>query len=235
MTHCDLVISHEYIRETELTGKTVIVIDTLRATTVITTALSNGANSVQCVLEPENALKIRAEDPEALLGGERNALKIPGFDFSNSPLEYSGEAVRNRKLVMTTSNGTRTLLKAERGHTVLIGCLRNAAAAMRKALELGRDIIIVNAGTAGRFSLDDYITAGAMLEEAGNALILSDAALGARLLYQAHPDIHSALSDCLHYNRLKSLGLEKDLEFCLTPNQLHSVPVCRNGFVRLEE
>lgn len=234
MIHCDLVISHEFIKDGELAGKTVVVIDTLRATSVITTALANGARSVKCVMEPGDALALKAHYPALLLGGERNSLKIQGFDFSNSPLEYTKEAVSGKELVMTTSNGTKTLLKSGAGEHVLIGCLLNAGAVMRKALELGQDIVFVNAGTAGQFSLDDFITVGALLHEAKIDLELSDAARGALLLYEGHPDIHSALSHCLHYNRLKSLGLERDLEYCLSINRFSIVPVYKDGLVRAD-
>ena len=233
MNHCSVIFSHEYIHAEQLSGKTAIVIDTLRATTVMTTTLANGAASIRCVAETEDALGLKAASPGLILGGERHALKIPGFDLSNSPLEYTRDVVAGHDLVMTTSNGTRTLLKAAGARTVLIGCLRNAAAAMAKAISLGHDIVLVNAGTLGQFSLDDYITAGAMAAAAGDALELSDAARGARLLYEDHPGIHSALAGSLHYQRLLSLGLEADLDFCLTPNQLDVVPVFRDGLVSL--
>lgn len=233
MLNCDLVISHDFIKDADLAGKTVIVIDTLRATSVMTTALANGARSVKCVTDPAQALAIKVDHPDYRLGGERDSLKINGFDFSNSPLEYTQAAVFDRNLVMTTSNGTKTLLKAIAGVTVLIGCLLNATAVMDHAISLGRDIVLINAGTAGRFSLDDYITAGAMLGIAKAQLQMSDAARGALLLYEAHPDIHSALVDCLHYNRLKELGLEEDLNYCLTMDRYDIVPESHNGLVTL--
>ena len=231
MIQCELVISHEYINDEDLIGKTVIIIDTLRATSVMTTALANGANSIKCVSEPEEAIAMKSKRPDQLLGGERNSLKIVGFDFSNSPLEYTKEAVSGRSLVMTTSNGTKTLLKSTAAQTGLIGCLLNASAVMNYAIALGQDIVFINAGTAGRFSLDDYITAGAMLRVAKAQLELSDAARGALLLYEAHPDIHSALTNCLHYNRLKDLGLADDLDYCLTKDRFDIVPIFRDGLV----
>lgn len=234
MIHVSLIFSHEYIHAEQLYDKTAIVIDTLRATTVMTTALANGARSIRCVAETEDALRLKAREPDLLLGGERHALKIPGFDLSNSPLEYTRETVAGKDLVMTTSNGTRTLLKAAGASQVLIGCLRNADAVMTRALAGGRDIVLVNAGTMGQFSLDDFITAGAMVEACGGGTQLSDAALAARLMFRTHPDIHSALKDSLHYNRLKELGLDGDLTFALTLNQLDAVPVFRDGLVRLD-
>ena len=231
MIHCDLIISHEYIKDEDLAGKTVVVIDTLRATSVLTTALANGASQVQCVSEPEEALALKVKRPDRLLGGERNSLAIAGFDFSNSPLEYTKNAVKGRTLIMTTSNGTKTLLKATAAQDVLIGCLLNARAVMERAISLDRDIVFINAGTAGRFSLDDYITAGAMLGTTNTQVELSDIARGALLLYQAHPDIHSALTNCRHYRRLQDLGLTADLDYCLTKDRFDLVPIFQDGLV----
>ncbi|KAF5061228.1 2-phosphosulfolactate phosphatase [Proteiniclasticum sp. QWL-01] len=235
MIQCSILPSHEAIHPEQLPGKTVIVIDTLRATTVMVTALANGARSIRCVMEPEEALRLRDDQPGLLLGGERHALKIPGFDLSNSPLEYTTETVFGRDLVMTTSNGTRTLLRTAGASEVLIGCLLNARAVMTRALESGRDILLLNAGTMGLFSLDDFITAGAMLHEARGAVSLTDLALAARLLYESCPEIHPALTESVHYGRLRELGLQDDLNYALRPNRLDVVPRYREGLVTWEK
>lgn len=232
MILCNVIHSHEYIQSEELAGTTVIVIDTLRATTVMITALANGAASIRCAREPEEAREQKAKNPHLILGGERNALKIQGFDLSNSPLEYTRDVVGDKDLLMTTSNGTRTLLKSGAAQTVLIGCLRNAQAVIRHALKLGRDILLVNAGTDGKFTLDDFITAGAMLSEVKGQVILTDEALAALLLYEAQVDIHSALSGSLHYGRLRALGLDSDLSYCLALNQTDVIGVMEKGVIR---
>ncbi len=231
MNQCNVIISHEHTHAEQLTGRTAIVIDTLRATTVMITALEAGARSIRCVAEPEDALTLKARDPELILGGERHALKIPGFDLSNSPLDYTRETIGGRDLVMTTSNGTRALLKSGAAQTVLIGCLRNARAVIRHALSLERDIILINAGTGGRFTLDDFITAGAMIREIDGEAVLSDEALAARLLYEAHPDIHSALTESLHYRRLSGLGMDEDLAFCLKTDQTDLIGTMNDGII----
>lgn len=232
MIQCDVIVSHKFIETEELVDKTVIVIDTLRATSVMIAALANGAESIRCVLEPETALKHQAENSNLILGGERHALKIDGFNLSNSPLEYSQEVVAGKDIVMTTSNGTRTLLKSEAADTILIGCLRNAKAVIRHALTLKKDILLVNAGTDGNFSLDDFITAGAMLYEIKGEVQMSDQALNAMLIYEAHRDIHSALTDSLHYSRLKKLGLNADLDFCLQENTTELIGVMTGGLIK---
>lgn len=232
MIRCDVIASHEYLVPEHLLGKTAVVIDTLRATSVMVTALASGAKEVICVMEPEDALLLKKENQDLILGGERGSLKIDGFDLSNSPLEYSRDKVADKTLVMTTSNGTRTLLKSAAADTVLIGCLLNPRAVMAKAMELGRDIVLINAGTGGRFSLDDFITAGAMLSFAKGIVKMTDAAQAALLLFEAHPDIRSALTGCLHYTRLMRLGLTGDLDYCLTMGELDIVPSMENGRVR---
>ena len=232
MIECDVIVSHQFIEGKALTGKTVVVIDTLRATTVMITALANQVHSIRCVLEPEEALKYKAENPKVILGGERYALKIDGFDYSNSPLEYSQELVAGKDLMMTTSNGTRTLLKSEAAETILIGCLRNAKAVIHHALSLKKDIVLINAGTDGEFTLDDFITAGAMLHEIKDEVQMSDQALNALLIYEAHPDIHSALSDSRHYKRLKELGLTDDLDYCLQENTTDVIGIMTAGLIK---
>jgi 2-phosphosulfolactate phosphatase len=114
----------DFINEEELTGKTVVVIDVLRATSVITTSLNNGASDVIVKVEVEEALKLKND--ETLLGGERKALKIEGFDLSNSPLEYSRDRVESKRIVLTTTNGTKTIHRASHADKIYIGSILNA-------------------------------------------------------------------------------------------------------------
>ncbi len=104
----DIVISADHIDEKRLINKTVIIIDILRATSVITTAINNGCKKVIPVLTVEEAKDIAKNSKEdIILGGERNALKIDGFNFSNSPLEYTKKCVEGKTVVLSTTNGTR--------------------------------------------------------------------------------------------------------------------------------
>lgn len=232
----DLITSHAQVQPESLVGKVALVIDVLRATTVMVTALEQGAEEIQCVATPEEALALKAKSPDLLLGGERKALKIEGFDFSNSPLEY--QQLQGKSLVMTTSNGTQALLKASQADHVLVACLRNGRAAIREALSYGKDLVLINAGTNEAFSLDDFIAAGYLVHHIKTAetnvqsILLSDLARAAWLFYQAHDDITSALAGSLHYDRLAKLGLQEDLAFCLTKDATDLVPHCRGGLVK---
>lgn len=154
------------INEDKLKGTIAIVFDVLRATTTIVTALANGCRYIIPVTEIDEAFSLQAADPEnLLLGGERNAVKIPGFQLSNSPLEYQPDTISGKAIILTTTNGTRAIKAAAQAETVLMACLLNATAAAREAFAAGRDVTLVCAGTRGEFSLEDTLAAGFVIRE----------------------------------------------------------------------
>jgi len=230
----DLIISADDIKEEKLINKTVVVIDMLRATSVITTALANGCSSVIPVLTVEEALDIAGDDRERyILGGERKALKIEGFDFSNSPLDYSKENVEGKTLVITTSNGTRAIKGSEGAKNILIGAMINAKAVAEKILELNNDVVIVNAGTLGQFSMDDFICSGYIIDHLSKStdIDLTDIATTAHYVYKSNEDIVSFIKYAWHYKRIIELGLEADLEYCCTKDCIDVVPEYYEGVI----
>ncbi len=149
----------------ELTGAAVVVIDVLRASTVIACALAAGAREVIPCLEVEEARKIAAGLPkgEALLGGERHGLPIEGFDFGNSPAEYRPDLVAGRTVVFTTTNGTRAMNACHKASRVLIGAFVNCQAVCA-ALPPARPIHLLCAGTSGKITREDVLFAGLVAE-----------------------------------------------------------------------
>lgn len=230
----------------DLSGKTAIVIDVLRATSVITTALSNGAERVIPVSSVDEALNLsRKFEGQVLLGGEREAVKIPGFDLGNSPLEYKNELVAGKTVIITTSNGTRAIKASESAEHVLIGCFLNASAVVEKALRFALSsetscVALVCAGTLGEFSLDDAACAGLIvdslvrnMERVNEIPELSDLAFACRDLYLEHrSDLKTFISHAGHYKRLLSLGFEKDIDYCLQRDVLDCVPVYQKGCIQ---
>jgi 2-phosphosulfolactate phosphatase len=217
--------SIRYIEEARLSDQVVIVIDVLRATSVITTALSNGAKEVIVKVEVEEAMELKGED--ILLGGERKAKKIKGFDLSNSPLEYSRERVFGKTIVLTTTNGTKTIHRVGSADRILIGSMINGKAVARAAVEADRDVAIACAGTQGEFSLDDFICAGKIIYdflEIQN-VELDDFAASA---YMAYLKNRNSILDYVkmagHYKYLISIGLEKDIKYCFTEDIVDIVP-----------
>jgi 2-phosphosulfolactate phosphatase len=160
-----------------VTGGIAVVIDVLRASTTIVTALAHGAAGVRPVLTVEAARALAAgfasvSGSSVLLGGERGGLRIDGFDLGNSPLEYSRARVAGRRIVITTTNGTAALDACTAASEVLIGAIVNRAAVAARALDLARsrgnaDIHLVCAGTDGEVTEEDLLTAGAILDAAG--------------------------------------------------------------------
>ncbi len=222
--------SVKYIDEDVIRNKCVVIIDVLRATSVITTAIANGAQEVLAVKEIDEALQLK--DENSLLGGERKALKIEGFDLSNSPLEYSKKAVGNKKVVLTTTNGTNAIARASMGGTVLIGCMQNGKAVARRVAMENRDTVILCAGTYGKFSIDDFICAGKILYE---ILELSKAEMDdlSAAAYMAYRDNKGRtieyIKKAAHYKYLVSIGLEEDIEYCFMEDQTETVPEYING------
>ena len=199
-----------------------VVIDTLRMTTVAATAMENGCRALRAVSTVDEANDL-ARATGALRGGERGAVKIPGFELSNSPLEYTREAIGGRDLVLTTTNGTKAIASAAGAPRLYLACLRNVGT-VTQLLRGEEEATIVLAGTGGYFSLEDALTAGAILDRLG-AGEADDMALAARTLYrQNRTAIRELLSSCVHYRRLLSLGYGADLDFCLKEDCTDAVP-----------
>jgi 2-phosphosulfolactate phosphatase len=149
----------------DVQGRTVFVIDILRATTSMCTALGHGAKAIIPVGSTEEALRLAQTigSADVLLAGEKNCVRIPGFHLGNSPLEMSEEAVRGKTLIVTTSNGTRALLACQAAAAVFPAAAVNLTAAAeraREALEADQHVVILCAGREGAFSLDDAYCAG---------------------------------------------------------------------------
>jgi len=155
----------------EVQGRTVFVVDILRATTTICAALHHGARAIVPAASTEEALRLGQAlgSDDVLLAGERNTERIPGFALGNSPLEMTPEAVRGKLLVLTTTNGTGALLAAQGAATVYLAAAVNLSRAGGRAREIhrrGGDILVMCAGREGGFGLDDAYCAGRLVEAA---------------------------------------------------------------------
>jgi 2-phosphosulfolactate phosphatase len=192
-----------------------IVVDVLRATSTIAQALASGVRRVLCCAEIEDALALRAELPGSLVGGERNAVRIEGFDVGASPREFLDPQAET--LILSTTNGTRAILEtARRCEEVFLGSLLNLDAVARAVGE--RDAVIVCAGFQGAFALDDAYCAGRIVQLLDAKR--SDAAIAAELVARAFP---TAL-EALNARTYGPPGLEEDIAFCARENVLDVVP-----------
>lgn len=230
----DIIISAAEIKEEKIKDKTVVVIDVFRATSVIITAIKNGCKELIPVLTTGEAFQIK-EQRSCLLGGERNAVKVNGFDLSNSPLEYTRDKICDKIIVLSTTNGTRAVNGCIGARNLLIGGIINGQAVAEKVIELKNDVVIVNAGTAGSFSIDDFITSGFIIStilERSKDLQLTDVAKTALYVYENNKDITEFIKNAAHYERMKELSLFKDIEYCCKKNTTSVVPEVINGSIK---
>lgn len=192
-----------------------IVVDVLRATSTIAQALASGYERVLCCSEIEDARALRAELPDSLLGGERKAVRVEGFEVGASPREFL--EARARTLILSTTNGTRAILEtARRCDRVLLGSLLNLSA-VAAAVEAD-DVVVVCAGFQGGFALDDAYCAGRIVQLL--EVERTDAAIAADLLARAFP---TAL-DGLNARTYGPPGLEQDIAYCAQEDLLDVVP-----------
>src|ERR687891_874338 len=168
-----------------------IVVDVLRATSTIAQALASGYRRVLCCAEIEEARALRASTADALVGGERNAVRIEGFDVGASPREFLEP--RAESLVLSTTNGTRTILAAA-AHCdeVVLGSLLNLDAVVAYARGRGDDVAVLCAGFKGAFALDDAYCAGRIVERLDGRR--SDAAIAAACLARSFGTPEEALN-----------------------------------------
>jgi 2-phosphosulfolactate phosphatase len=198
-----------------------IVVDVLRATSTITQALDAGYARVLCCAEVEEAQALAGEG--VVLGGERQAVRIPGFDFGNSPREFAGRPA-GATLVLTTTNGTRLLLAAaSRCSEVLVGSLLNLEAVVDAARASGvEEIGVMCAGVAGEFVLDDAYVAGRFAEALdGETTDSSEAAI--RLVH-TFASAEEALAASKSGANLRDAGLGEDISWCARESVLDVVP-----------
>lgn len=224
-----VISTAQQAQDINFTNRIAVVIDVLRATSVITTALNNKAQCVIPVKTIEEAQNLYAscDASKTLLGGERNALKIEGFDLSNSPLEYKKHSVEGKTIIFTTTNGTNAIDNVKGAKEVILACFRNAQAVVDYVAKSGKDTAIVCAGTEGRFSLDDGLCAGMLIELLKQQTTVETDDLGllvTQYYNQNKTNLLGALSNCYHLKRLFTLGFYDDIRFCLETSCVTTIP-----------
>jgi len=194
-----------------------VVVDVIRATSTGCQALAAGTPRVLCCAEIDEARALKAELGEGVTGGERDAVRIEGFDVGASPRDFVEPLAE--PLILSTTNGTRAILTAAaQAGEVLLGSLLNLDALAATLRERGRDVAIVCAGYKGSFALDDAYCAGRIVEllDADS----SDAAVAAAVLARSYPDARTGLNARTY----GPPGLEADIEFCAQESILDVVP-----------
>jgi 2-phosphosulfolactate phosphatase len=226
----DVAPTADAVVPAELAGVTALVIDVLRASTTIITALTTGCDAIVPVAEPADARRRALAMPNggALVAGERHGEPIPGFDLSNSPVEFQNPRVRGTTVYFTTSNGTRALLAARAAHAIGVAAFINVSAAAAWAAGLGRDVAILCAGSRGAHSLEDWTCGGLAVEHilaAVPSAVLTDAARDALETGRRYAaDVGRLKRDAPWARRLILAGRAADVDACLRLDTTNLVP-----------
>ncbi len=233
----------KFVAPEELAGGAVVVIDVLRASTTIVSALEAGATEVIPCLEVEDARDVAGRLPRGsvVLGGERGGLPIEGFDLGNSPQEYLPDRVSGKTVVFTTTNGTRAILHARQADLVLIGAFVNATAVVDELMH-HTQIHLLCAGTRGQIGHDDVLLAGMLVDriqargglfrqQNAQAVTARETWLHAFALPQAQgaeplepQRLAEQLRDSIGGKNLCRLGLQQDILAAAHVDRFQSVP-----------
>lgn len=221
-----------------LSGAVAVVIDVLRATTTIIHALAAGCTSVRPCAEVEEARQLAGQLPagKVILGGERGGRPLPGFDLGNSPGEFTPDICRGTTLVLTTTNGTRALLRGAEAERTLVAGFVNFSAVGKQLQAETRPIHLLCAGTEGEITLEDTLLAGGLVDflyQVGQTR-LNDSARLAWDCYQHHGKIlQSALETSHGGANLRSLGYDEDIRAAARVDQFALVPELRRDPLRV--
>lgn len=230
MRSIEVCLTPEFMHLYDVSDKTVVVVDILRATSCMVTAFAHG---VDCILPVADLEECRTKKKDGyIISGERNGEKVSGFDKGNSPFEYMDE-VRGRKIAFTTTNGTQAIAKSIGARDVIVGAFVNLTAVSNYLIKSPNNILIVCAGWKGKVNLEDTLFAGAVVERLkDNVTTDCDAALAAQHLYNlAKGDKVSFLKNASHIKRLNRLDIHEDIAWCLTEDKFEVVPRLKDGIL----
>ena len=209
----------------------VVVIDVLRATSAICTAFQYGVASIIPVPTVEEAEIYKKKG--YLVGAERKGKIVEGFDFGNSPFSYMKDEFRGKDIVLTTTNGTKSLDVAKEADMVVVGSFLNLAHLSQWLEKQNKNTLCLCSDWQDKFNLEDTICAGAICEyliSTGNYTSIEDSSIAAKYLFLSAKDNYLGyLKSSSHRRRLKNLNLNEDIKYCLTPNQTDVVPILKHG------
>jgi 2-phosphosulfolactate phosphatase len=229
MKKIDVCLSPELMHLYQIHDRTVVVVDILRATSCMVTAFANGVESITPFANLDECKAMKSKG--YITSGERDGKKVDGFDKGNSPFEYTGDQVKGNKIAFTTTNGTQAIEKSRGAKEIVIGAFLNLSSVARHLLMGENNILIVCAGWKGKVNLEDTLFAGALVNALRSHTELDcDAPLAAQHLYNlAKGDMVKFLSTSSHVLRLNRLNIQKDIEYCLTPDLFKVLPKMKNG------
>ncbi|MCE2741061.1 MAG: 2-phosphosulfolactate phosphatase [Sphingobacteriales bacterium] len=227
MKKIELIHSPALLPWYNLQGKTVVVIDILRATSTMCVAFHTGVNKILPIASPDECKMFK--DFDFIIAAERNAVKVPGFDMGNSPFEYENPFLAGKNIAFTTTNGTKAIkmAKAMEPYKILIGSFLNITALANHIITLDKDLVLLCAGWKDKYNLEDTLFGGALIDKLlAHFEIEDDAALSAHCLFlQYQNNIEEIVRKSSHAKRFTLLHVQTDdVSFCLQQDLYSFVP-----------
>ncbi|MCL2132265.1 MAG: 2-phosphosulfolactate phosphatase [Lentimicrobiaceae bacterium] len=222
-------------RLTEGTNHSVVIVDILRATTTIVTALEQGVAKIIPVADIEQLVRMKKDG--YLVASERDGLQSDFADFGNSPLQFMNPKVKNTTIAFSSTNGTRALTFVSTVEHVFFGAFSNCSALSRKLEQMQEDIVVICAGWKQGFSLEDTVFAGLLCEKLSPKFTLTgDSAYAALSIWKdAKSDLSAYASKTEHYERLHLLKMHESIPYCFQMDTCRAVPKLADGVIVLND
>ena len=217
-----------------MTGSIVVIIDVLRATSTIATAFSNGAKSIIPVETVAECIRL-GKQMDAITAGERDGQIAEGLSYGNTPFQYTPEFIKDKTLVLTTTNGTRLLhmALADGAKSIITGSFPNLSAVCNYLLSQKQNVVLACAAWKDKINIEDTLFAGAVISRIKDSFSINcDSSQIASSLYnEAKPDLFEFMKNknASHYHRLMGFGCEKDIRYCLSEDGAPVLPIYREG------
>lgn len=220
----DICLSPTLLPLYELKGKVVVIVDILRATSVMVTAFGHGIASITPTATLDDCEYYKTLG--MLTAAERDGMQAEGFDLGNSPFSYQTDFIKGKDLAMSTTNGTQAIAASLNADHIVIGAFLNIDSVRDYLLKLRKPVLIACAAWKGKPNVEDTLFAGALLQKLGEEVVWENdtCQIAHSLLESAGNDMLSLVHETSHVKRLKRLGIEKDIEFCLQENIYPLVP-----------
>ncbi|HYW35723.1 MAG TPA: 2-phosphosulfolactate phosphatase [Balneolaceae bacterium] len=233
----DVFMAVPSFNEEDIRNKTVVIIDVLRASTTMVTAIENGAKGIIPVENMDAAGRISQslDSPQYLLCGEKDGKKIEGYHLGNSPLEYTRETVEGKTIILNTTNGTKAVKKAVAADELIIGSFLNLDQVVKKLSSVEQDIALVCAGWRGRLSLEDMLCAGNIVYDLLGGTLPPQAkdvvGITFGLFEKFGDDIEGIIEQSDHARRLREIMDRQDITYSCKMNITDVLPVLNDGMI----
>lgn len=239
MIHIESILSSDFNEQNyNFENSYIVMIDVLRASSVIITALQNGTKNIYPVKTIDEAWALKEANPNFLITGERNSIKIDGFDLGNSPYEYETSLVKNKNIIFTSTNGAKIFSVGTTANKRVIASFINYEIVLKdissyiETENLNKrkiNLFFISAGTYGKYSREDSLLAGKFINEISNLNINIELSDSSELIRSNFLQNEANLSDYLksskHAKYLRELSLSKDVEYCISNKNINVLPV----------